>query len=62
MKEIDYINVKHLAHLLDIKRILSDITPEMSNLIKVDNYGNVVEMIDNWVDRHFKNINCECNE
>jgi len=57
MSEQDYINVKELAIVMSAKRVLSDITPQISDVIPIGQFEDIMKTLSHWEGKLFDKIN-----
>lgn len=56
MTEQEYIDVSDLHRIISALKILSDICPENSNIIKEEDFKNVISTMRGWQNNLFKEI------
>lgn len=56
MTEQEYINVKELTIVRDAIRVLSDITPEISDVIPSSGFADIMKEIKRWENNLAKKI------
>jgi len=56
MTEQEYIDVSDLHRIISALKILSDICPEISNIIKEEEFKNTISTIRKWQNELFKQV------
>ncbi len=56
MTEDEYINAKHLGHIMSVKAILTHITPDGDGVVPVKEYNEIVSKISEIETRLFDSI------
>lgn len=61
MTEQEYIDVSDLHRIISALKILSDICPEISNIIKEEEFKNTISSLRKWQNELFKIISSTAN-
>ena len=57
MTEQEYINVRDLSTAMNIRKIISDIIPENSIVVKKEDFVTVYKILSQWEEQLFEIIN-----
>jgi hypothetical protein len=56
MSENEYIKVKDLGIILSAKNVLRELIPEISEIVGVKEYEEVIRLISKWERKHFSQL------